>query len=148
MTTMQSSRPRRRADHRVTRWYPKQQDDVIIQRWTEACSEKHRDCLGCAFVDDCEDVVDRLIACMDVLPTGHREMVPKRDDPPSALEGSTSCVGQHGNRGNHGQRKKLPQSSAADSGRLRQLQTPDRVGTTTAHKTSWVRAHRQATSNQ
>ena len=75
MTTMQSSRTRQGEDHRVTKWYPKQEDDAIIQRWTEACSEKHNDCLGCEFVQGCEDVVDRLIACMDILPTGHRETV-------------------------------------------------------------------------
>ncbi|MCX5998758.1 MAG: hypothetical protein NTU41_03990 [Chloroflexi bacterium] len=84
----------------MTRWYPKQEDDVIIQRWTEACSERHNDCLGCEFVQGCEDVVDRLIACMDVLPTGHRETVTKREDADVTLETATRYVGRYGNRRN------------------------------------------------
>ena len=48
--------PRERAT-----WHPKEYDDVIIERWTKACSEIHNDCYGCPFEEDCQDLVDRLI---------------------------------------------------------------------------------------
>ncbi len=75
---MQSSRRKPEVPHRVARWYPKKKDDIIFQRWAEACSERHNDCLSCPFVQDCQDLVDRLINCMDVPPPGHREMLSKR----------------------------------------------------------------------
>jgi hypothetical protein len=58
---------------RWPRWYPKKLDDMIIARWAEACSERHNDCCSCPFLEKCQDLMDRLIACMDVKPTGHRE---------------------------------------------------------------------------
>ena len=66
-----------RAQHRITRWYPKKRDDVIIERWAEACSERHNSCRKCPHTEECQDLVDRLIACMDVRPSGHREVVGK-----------------------------------------------------------------------
>jgi hypothetical protein len=54
---------------RWSRWYPKKLDDVIIYRWAEACSDRHNDCLKCPFLEECQDLIDRLIACMDVTPT-------------------------------------------------------------------------------
>jgi len=51
---------------RWTRWYPKKRDDSIIGRWAEACSRNHRDCADCELRADCEDLADRLIACMSV----------------------------------------------------------------------------------
>lgn len=59
---------------RWSRWYPKKLDDVIIARWAEACSERHDNCCSCQFLQECEDLIDRLIACMDVGPTSHREV--------------------------------------------------------------------------
>jgi hypothetical protein len=72
---MESAHRKRGAPHRSTRWYPKKVDDVIIQRWAEACSQKHDSCRDCPLHKDCEDLVDRLIACMDVRPPGHREIL-------------------------------------------------------------------------
>jgi hypothetical protein len=54
---------------RWSRWSPKKLDDVVIQRWAEACSDKHNDCLNCPFLEECQDLIDRLIACMGVAPT-------------------------------------------------------------------------------
>ncbi len=51
---------------RWTRWYPKKWDDSIIGRWADACSRTHRDCMGCDLRVDCQDLADRLIACMSV----------------------------------------------------------------------------------
>ena len=68
---MESNKGRHEIEKQVrsSRWYQKKLDDVIIQRWAEACSEKHNDCLNCPFLEDCQDLIDRLIACMDVVPT-------------------------------------------------------------------------------
>ncbi|RLC92038.1 MAG: hypothetical protein DRI39_08985 [Chloroflexi bacterium] len=72
---MDASRRKCRVPHRSSRWYPKKVDDVIIQRWAEACSQKHDGCRDCPYVEECQDLVDRLIACMDVQPPGHREIL-------------------------------------------------------------------------
>ena len=60
---------------RWSRWYAKKLDDVIIQRWAEACSDRHNDCLRCALLEQCQDLIDRLIGCMDVAPARLREMM-------------------------------------------------------------------------
>ena len=77
MTTAKSSEERLKPQHRVTRWYPKMDDNMIIERWADACSQKHESCCNCTFLEGCQDLVDRLIACMDVRPPRHREVVAK-----------------------------------------------------------------------
>jgi hypothetical protein len=62
---------------RWSRWYRNKLDDMIIQRWAEACSDRHNDCLNCSFLEECQDLIDRLIACMDVVPTRPQEMILK-----------------------------------------------------------------------
>jgi len=84
MITAKSSEERSKPQHRVTRWYPKKDDDMIIERWADACSEKHESCRNCTFLEGCQDLVDRLIACMDVRPPRHREVLAK--------EYSTGCL--------------------------------------------------------
>ena len=54
---------------RWSRWYRNKLDDMIIQRWAEACRDRHNDCLNCPFLKECQDLMDRLISCMDVPPT-------------------------------------------------------------------------------
>jgi len=76
---MQSTRQRLSRRRRCVRWYPKQGDNEIIQRWADACSEIHNGCLGCPFMDDCEDLVDRLIQCMEVPSPGHRVTLDKEE---------------------------------------------------------------------
>ena len=75
MREMQTAKARQTVHRRSARWYPKRNDDMIIQRWAEACSEKHKDCLDCPYLRECQDLVDRLISCMDVQKPGHRETV-------------------------------------------------------------------------
>ena len=72
---MQSTRRRTVGRSKCVRWCPKEGDDGIIQRWAEACSEMHNVCLGCPHFEGCQDLVDRLISCMDVQSPGHRETV-------------------------------------------------------------------------
>jgi len=60
---------------RWSRWYSKKLDKVIIQRWAEACSDRHNDCLNCPFLEECQDLIDRLLACMDVAPPRLLEMI-------------------------------------------------------------------------
>jgi hypothetical protein len=62
---------------RWSRWQPKRLDDVIIARWAEACSDRHNDCLDCPFLKQCQDLIDRLIACMDPPPTRIQETIGK-----------------------------------------------------------------------
>lgn len=57
---------RTRERRRWTRWYPKKRDDNVIGRWAEACSRSHRDCADCELAAECQDLADRLIACMCV----------------------------------------------------------------------------------
>ena len=84
MITTKSNAEKSGAQHRVTRWYPKKDDDMIIERWADACSEKHESCRNCTFLEGCQDLVDRLIACMDVRPPRYREVLAK--------EYSTGCL--------------------------------------------------------
>ena len=70
-------RPETQKQVRRSRWYPKKLDDVIIQHWTEACSDRHNDCLNCPFVEECQDLIDRLIACMGIAPTRLQETIGK-----------------------------------------------------------------------
>ena len=51
---------------RWSRWYPRKPDSIIIGYWAEACSDMHNDCLSCLFVEECQDLIDRLTECMDV----------------------------------------------------------------------------------
>ena len=74
---MQAIRQKSKVHYKVHRWYPKEKDDAIFQVWAEACSEKHNDCLGCPLLKDCQDLVDRLINCMDMPAPGHREIALK-----------------------------------------------------------------------
>lgn len=84
---MQSTRRRTIARGKCVRWYPKEGDDEVIQRWAEACSEMHNVCLGCLCLEDCQDLVDRLISCMDVQSPGHWETVERdQPEPPSDIE--------------------------------------------------------------
>ena len=69
---MQSAKRKPEMRYRSARWHTKERDDVIIQRWAEACSEKYNDCLGCPYTKECQDLMDRLISCMDVPKAGHR----------------------------------------------------------------------------
>jgi hypothetical protein len=62
---------------RWSRWYRNKLDDMIIQRWAEACSDRHNDCLNCPFMEECQNLIDRLIACMDVAPTKPQEIITK-----------------------------------------------------------------------
>jgi hypothetical protein len=55
---------------RSARWQVKKHDDTLIERWARACSREHGDCLGCEFTENCQDLADRLIGCMDVPLTG------------------------------------------------------------------------------
>jgi hypothetical protein len=55
---------------RSARWYVKKHDDAVIERWAQACSREHGDCRGCEFVENCQDLADRLIGCMGVPLTG------------------------------------------------------------------------------
>jgi len=75
MIAAKSSGVRPGSQHRVTRWYPKKEDDTIIGRWADACSQIHESCRYCTFLEECQDLVDRLIACMDVSPPRLREVV-------------------------------------------------------------------------
>lgn len=63
-------RKRRTEQRRWSRWYPKKRDDVIIERWALACSMLNRDCRDCEYVEECQDLADRLIGCMSVPGTG------------------------------------------------------------------------------
>jgi len=60
-----SQTPRRSA-----RWHVKKHDDTLIERWAGACSREHGDCRGCEFIENCQDLADRLIGCMGVPLTG------------------------------------------------------------------------------
>ena len=62
---------------RWSRWYRNKLDDMIIQRWAEACSDRHNNCLNCPLLEECQDLMDRLIACMDVAPTRLPDMIAK-----------------------------------------------------------------------
>jgi len=55
---------------RSARWHVKKHDDTVIERWAQACSREHGDCHGCEFIDNCQDLADRLIGCMGVPLTG------------------------------------------------------------------------------
>ncbi|OGO02450.1 MAG: hypothetical protein A2Y72_00180 [Chloroflexi bacterium RBG_13_53_26] len=61
-STGEQPKPQRKG----SRWYPKRLDDLIVERWARACSRSHNDCSGCQYEGDCQDLVDRLIACMYV----------------------------------------------------------------------------------
>ena len=63
---MQATRERPDTQRRWSRWYPKKHDDLVIERWAQACSKINNDCRGCEFQDDCQDLADRLIGCMNV----------------------------------------------------------------------------------
>jgi hypothetical protein len=67
-----SKRRSERERRRWSRWYPKKRDDMIIERWAQACSRLNRDCLGCEYADECQDLADRLIGCMSVQGTASR----------------------------------------------------------------------------
>ena len=60
MTTAKSSEERAKPQHRVTRWYPKKDDDMIIERWADACSQKHESCRNCTFLEGCQDLVGKI----------------------------------------------------------------------------------------
>jgi len=62
---------------RWSKWYRNKTDDTIIQRWAEACSDRYNDCLNCPFLKECQDLMDRLIACMEVAPTKLPAMIAK-----------------------------------------------------------------------
>ena len=62
---------------RWSKWYRNKLDDMIIQRWAEACSDRYNNCLNCSFLEECQDLMDRLIACMDVAPTRLPAMIAK-----------------------------------------------------------------------
>ena len=55
------------AQRRGVKWYPKRHDDLLIERWALACSAIHNDCHACNFHNQCQDLADRLIGCIDVL---------------------------------------------------------------------------------
>ena len=63
---MQSKRRLERERRRWSRWYPKKRDDMIIERWAQACSRLNRECLGCEYAEECQDLADRLIGCMNI----------------------------------------------------------------------------------
>jgi len=54
------------ARRRWARWYPKKQDDTILERWAKACSRINNDCRDCDSAEECQDLADRLIVCMSV----------------------------------------------------------------------------------
>ena len=58
------------ARRRSARWQVKKHDDTVIERWARACSREHGDCRGCEFMENCQDLADRLIGCMGVPLTG------------------------------------------------------------------------------
>ena len=58
---------------RWARWYPKKDDDRILERWANACSKIHRECYNCDLRDHCQDLADRLIASMSITATGGRK---------------------------------------------------------------------------
>lgn len=65
---------KRSEQKRWSRWYPKKRDDVIIDRWAQACSMLNRECRDCEYVEECQDLADRLIGCMSVPGTaGNRQ---------------------------------------------------------------------------
>lgn len=64
---------------RWARWYPKKQDDRILERWARACSRIYNDCRDCDFREECQDLADRLIVCMGVSSTGGRRQ--RKEDP-------------------------------------------------------------------
>jgi hypothetical protein len=70
-TIGEKSQPRRRS----ARWQVKKHDDTLIERWALACSREHGNCQECEFVDNCQDLADRLIGCMDMPLTGQRGRV-------------------------------------------------------------------------
>jgi hypothetical protein len=59
-----------KAQRRSARWQVKKHDDTLIARWAGACSREHGDCRGCEFTENCQDLADRLIGCMEVPLTG------------------------------------------------------------------------------
>ena len=61
---MQPTKGQPEMQRKVGKWYSKEHDDMIIQRWAEACSEMHNGCRDCQFQEDCQDLMDRLIAHM------------------------------------------------------------------------------------
>lgn len=62
-----------RAKRRWARWYPKKDDDKIMERWADACSKINNECHSCGLADHCQDLADRLIVCMIVPSTGGRK---------------------------------------------------------------------------
>jgi len=62
LTIDQETQARRRG----ATWYPKRHDDLVIERWALACSAIHSDCHACNFHNQCQDLADRLIGCIDV----------------------------------------------------------------------------------
>ncbi|OGO03630.1 MAG: hypothetical protein A2Y72_06635 [Chloroflexi bacterium RBG_13_53_26] len=64
------------AQRRWARWFPKKFDDRIIELWAESCSRVHSDCRGCEFMEDCQDLADRLIGSMNApLKSGRRQTI-------------------------------------------------------------------------
>ena len=62
-----------RAKRRWARWYPKKDDDKIMERWADACSRINNECHSCELAEHCQDLADRLIVCMIVPSTGGRK---------------------------------------------------------------------------
>ena len=67
---MRTIRGKPQARRRSARWQVKKHDDTVIERWARACSREHGDCRGCEFMENCQDLADRLIGCMGVPLTG------------------------------------------------------------------------------
>jgi hypothetical protein len=61
------------AKRRWARWYPKKHDDKLIERWAGACSTIYDECRDCQYMEDCQDLADRLIGSMNVPATGGRK---------------------------------------------------------------------------
>jgi len=55
-----------REKSRWSKWYPKKNDSTIIGYWADACSEKNNHCLDCLFLEECQDLIDRLTDSMEV----------------------------------------------------------------------------------
>lgn len=64
---------------RWARWYPKKQDDRILERWARACSKIYNDCRDCDSREECQDLADRLIVCMSASAMGSRR--PRKQGP-------------------------------------------------------------------
>ncbi|MDM7999888.1 MAG: hypothetical protein QUS33_07805 [Dehalococcoidia bacterium] len=82
---------------RSVRWHVKKHDDILIERWALACSREHGNCRDCEFIENCQDLADRLIGCMGVPLTGQYRQsgcrpVERRVAKPQAVPGAVDTL--------------------------------------------------------